>query len=102
MFKIKKTCYSATPGVNPYTDFVLKTFADRDDAEEALVQIVNKEVERLNRGEAEGEFIATFEDEQHSAVVNFWEGESCEADRDYRPVTEYDIWHFSAMFAGKL
>lgn len=91
MFKIKKTCYSATPGVNPYTDFVLKTFADRDDAEEALVQIVNKEVERLNRGEAEGEFIATFEDEQHSAVVNFWEGESCEADRDYRPVTEYDI-----------
>lgn len=89
--KIKKTCYDATPGVKPYVDFVLKDFADKDDAEEALFKIVNEEVEKLNQGEAEGEFIATFEDEQHSAVVNFWEGESCETDRDYRPVTEYDI-----------
>ena len=90
-YKIKKTCYDATPGIKPYVDFVLKDFANEDDAEETLFKIVNEEVEKLNQGEAEGEFIATFEDEQHSAVVNFWEGESCETDRDYRPVTEYDI-----------
>lgn len=91
MFIIKMTCYDASPKIQPYEDYVPKIFEEREDAEAAVFQCVSDEIESLNDGNAEGDFIATFEDESHEAVVNFWEGEDCEGDRDYRPVTIYDI-----------
>lgn len=91
MFIIKMICYDANLKIQPYVDYVSKFFEEKEDAEAAVFQCVNDEVESLNSGDAEGEFIATFEDESHYAVVNFWEGEDCEGNRDYRPVTIYDI-----------
>lgn len=91
MFIIKMTCHNVDPKIYPYEDYIPTPFEKREDAEEAVFQLINDEVKSLNSGDAEGEFIATFEDETHYAVVNFWEGADCEGDRDYRPVTIYDI-----------
>lgn len=91
MFIIKMVCFDANPKIQPYEDYIPALFEEEKDAEEAVFQRVNDEVKNLNSGDAEGDFIATFEDESHEAVVNFWEGENCEGDRDYRPVTIYDI-----------
>lgn len=90
-FKVMMTCFDADPSIRPYEDRIAQYFGSRDEAEQAVKKCVEDELETLNGGEAEGEFIGNFENERHEAVVEFWEGEPTEGDRDMRPVTIYDI-----------
>lgn len=92
MFYISMLCYGVDPKVAPYTKQVDKRFQTREEAMSALETYVENEVTLLNSGNAEGEFRGTFVREDHDAVVEFWEGEPTEGDRDMRPVTIYDIW----------
>lgn len=90
-YRIKKTCYDFRIGVPPYDELVDTVFSKRSDAEEALFEIVDDEVDELNSGDAEGEFYGRFDNAVHDAVTEFWEGPPTENDRSFRVVTEYDI-----------
>lgn len=90
-FKVMMTCFSADPSIRPYEERIARYFSSREEAEDAVEKCVADELETLNGGEAEGEFIGNFESETHAAIVEFWEGEPTEGDRDMRPVTIYDI-----------
>lgn len=90
-FKIMMTCFSADPSIRPYEERIARYFSGREEAEDAVEKCVADELETLNGGEAEGEFIGNFESEAHAAIVEFWEGEPTEGDRDMRYVTIYDI-----------
>lgn len=90
-YKIVMTCFDADPSIRPYEDKLARFFDTEDEAEEAVRKCVADELETLNAGEAEGEFVGNFDSEKHEAVVEFWEGEPTEGDRDMRPVTIYDI-----------
>lgn len=90
-YEVVMTCFSADPSIRPYEDRIDRQFSSWEEAECAIEKCVADELEDLNSGEAEGEFIGNFESEAHEAVVEFWEGESTEGDRDMRYVTVYDI-----------
>lgn len=97
-YKIVMTCYDYND-IPPYEDEVETVYESKEDADKALLQCVDDEVNGLNDGDAEGEFCANFDYqyEPHDAVVEFWEGEPTENDCSFRPVTTYDIVEFSCV-----
>ena len=90
-YKIVMTCFDADPRIRPYEDQLARYFDTRDEARDAVEKCVADELDTLNSGDTEGEFVGNFYRDDHEAVVEFWEGEPTEGDRDMRPVTIYDI-----------
>lgn len=95
VFKIIMTCHDVNPTIPPYLDEVEQEFYSKKDAQIAIAKCAADELESLNGGDAQGEFLISFEREGHEAVVEFWEGHREdnfeEMSRDMRPVTVYDI-----------
>lgn len=91
MFTVEKTCYDVNPRIPPYKESIGKTFPTREAAMDDIESRAEEEVAMLNSGDAEGFFRTNFMREDHDAVVEFWEGEPTEGDRDMRPVTIYDV-----------
>ena len=91
MFKIKMRCYDCGNRF-AYVDYGVQTYTTAEDALKDLIKDIKDELETLNNGAKNCEFKVTFENENALAIVQKWEGtEDVETDRDYQPITEYDI-----------
>ena len=91
VYRIVKTLFYENPKIQPSTDAVKSLFQHKSSADQKAITLALGEAEELNRGEAEGTFEVSV-DNEHAAVVEFWEGEETEGSRDKRDVTYYDVF----------
>ena len=92
VYRIVKTLFYEDPEIQPSTDAVKRFFQHKNSADQKAVMLALGEAEELNQGEAEGTFEVSAMDNEHTAVVEFWEGEETEGSRDKRDVTYYDVF----------
>ena len=97
MFKIKMRCYD-DGNKFAYVDYGAKIYSTTEEALKDLIIDIKDELECLNQNAQDCEFKVTFENENALAIVQKWDGiEDVEGDRDYQPITEYDIVYTDAI-----